>query len=205
MTGIYSRGPKRALDLIVVALTMVVWGPLLAIVALAVRLCLGAPVFFRQTRPGLHGRPFMILKCRTMTDARDGSGELLPDAGRLTRFGRWLRSTSLDELPELLNVIMGDMSLVGPRPLLVEYLPLYTAEQARRHAVRPGITGWAQVNGRNCISWAERFCLDLWYVDNVSAKVDCWILLKTAVRVVRRQGICADSHATMPAFTGSKK
>lgn len=205
MESIYPRGLKRALDLNLVVLTMVAWAPLLVGIALAVGWRLGTPVIFRQQRPGLRGRPFTMFKFRSMTDARAPSGALLPDADRLTVIGRWLRRTSLDELPELLNVLKGDMSLVGPRPLLVEYLSLYTTEQARRHSVRPGITGWAQVNGRNSLSWNERFRLDLWYVDHLSPTLDGWILLKTAVRVLKRQGISADSHATMPAFTGSKK
>lgn len=204
MQGMYPRGLKRAFDLIVVVPMIVGWGPLLVIVALAVRFCVGVPVFFRQRRPGLHGRPFAMIKFRSMTDAHDRSGALLPDADRLTAFGRWLRSTSLDELPELLNVLKGDMSLVGPRPLLMRYLGRYSPEQARRHDVRPGLTGWAQVNGRNALTWDEKFQLDLWYVDHVSLTLDLRILLKTVWRVASRKGISAGSQATMDEFMGSK-
>jgi sugar transferase EpsL len=200
MTGIYSRGPKRAFDLIVVALTMVVWGPLLAVVAVAVRWGLGSPVFFRQTRPGLHGRPFPMIKFRTMTDALDPYGALLPDADRLTTFSRWLRSTSLDELPELLSVLKGDMSLVGPRPLLMRYLDRYSPEQARRHEVRPGLTGLAQVNGRNALTWPRKFELDVWYVQHVSFWIDVKILALTVWRAVKREGINGPGHATMEEF-----
>jgi lipopolysaccharide/colanic/teichoic acid biosynthesis glycosyltransferase len=203
MTGIYRHRVKRAFDLILVVLTVIVWGPALAIVAFAVRFCLGAPMLFRQPRPGLHGRPFTILKFRTMIEARDESGALLPDANRLTAFGRWLRATSLDELPELLNVLKGDMSLVGPRPLLMRYLDRYSAEQARRHDVRPGVTGWAQINGRNALTWDDKFRLDLWYVDHVSLTLDLRILLMTIARVAARKGISADSQATMDEFMGS--
>ena len=164
---------------------------------------IGAPVFFRQQRPGLHGQPFQMVKFRTMTDARGPDGALLPDAERLTPFGRFLRSASLDELPELWNVLRGDMSLVGPRPLLMEYLPLYTPEQARRHAVRPGITGWAQVNGRNALSWEEKFALDVWYVDHQSLALDIRILWLTARKVLAREGISAAGEATMGKFTGN--
>lgn len=176
--------------------------PLLLLVYL-VRRKLGSPVFFRQVRPGLHGQPFEMIKFRTMTDARDASGSLLPDNERLTAFGRFLRSTSLDELPELWNVLKGDMSLVGPRPLLMEYLPLYSPEQARRHEVRPGITGWAQVNGRNAISWEEKFALDIWYVDNQSLWLDVKILYLTLKAVLQRKDISAVGEATMSKFTGS--
>jgi sugar transferase EpsL len=175
----------------------------LAVLALSVRILLGRPVLFRQLRPGLHARPFALLKFRTMTDARDEHGHLLPDSVRLTRFGRLLRRTSLDELPELFNVIAGDMSLVGPRPLLMEYLPLYTPEQARRHEVRPGITGWAQVNGRNAISWEEKFRLDVWYVDNRSMLLDLRILYTTALKVLTAQGITQPGSATASRFRGS--
>jgi lipopolysaccharide/colanic/teichoic acid biosynthesis glycosyltransferase len=160
-------------------------------------------VFFGQMRPGLGGKPFRLWKFRTMTDARDAQGRPLSDEQRLTRFGKFLRATSLDELPELWNVLKGDMSLVGPRPLLMEYLPLYTPEQARRHEVRPGITGWAQVNGRNAISWEEKFALDIWYVDHRSIALDMAILLRTFSQVLRQSGIRADGHATMPKFTGT--
>jgi lipopolysaccharide/colanic/teichoic acid biosynthesis glycosyltransferase len=161
-------------------------------------------VLFRQVRPGLQGRPFTMVKFRTMTDDRGPDGALLPDARRLTPFGRFLRASSLDELPELWNVLKGDMSLVGPRPLLMEYLPLYTPEQARRHEVRPGITGWAQVNGRNAISWANKFALDVWYVDHRSLWLDLQILWRTVRKVLVRDGISAEGEATMPKFTGSK-
>jgi len=177
--------------------------PLLALVLL-VRRKLGHPAFFRQIRPGLHGRPFEMVKLRTMTDARGPDGALLPDAVRLTPFGRFLRATSLDELPELWNVLKGDMSLVGPRPLLMEYLPLYSPEQARRHEVRPGITGWAQVNGRNALSWEDKFRLDVWYVDHRSLWLDIKILWLTVKKVLVRDGISAEGEATMARFTGSK-
>ena len=194
---------KRLLDLTAALLGLIVLAlPLLVLVAL-VRRKLGRPAFFRQTRPGLHGRPFQMVKFRTMTDARGPDGALLPDAERLTPFGRFLRSTSLDELPELWNVLRGDMSLVGPRPLLMEYLPLYTPEQARRHAVRPGITGWAQVNGRNALSWEEKFALDVWYVDHQSLALDISILWRTVRKVLVREGISAAGEATMGKFTGN--
>jgi lipopolysaccharide/colanic/teichoic acid biosynthesis glycosyltransferase len=177
--------------------------PLLAL-AWLIRRKLGSPVLFRQVRPGLLGRPFTMVKFRTMTDKRGPDGALLPDAQRLTPFGRFLRASSLDELPELWNVLKGDMSLVGPRPLLMEYLPLYTPEQARRHAVRPGITGWAQVNGRNAISWADKFALDVWYVDHRSLWLDVQILWRTVRKVLVRDGISAAGEATMSKFTGSE-
>jgi lipopolysaccharide/colanic/teichoic acid biosynthesis glycosyltransferase len=194
---------KRLFDIVVVALAAPVWIPTMALLAILVRIKLGAPVLFRQERPGLHGKLFRLIKFRTMTDQRDGHGNLLPDAVRLTGFGKWLRSTSLDELPELFLVLKGDMSLVGPRPLLVQYLPLYSAEQARRHEVRPGLTGWAQINGRNAISWEEKFALDVWYVDHRSVWLDVKILFLTAWRVFDRSGISAANEATMPVFTGS--
>src|SRR5688572_7794147 len=194
---------KRLFDIGVVVLTAPVWGFLVLVLAAIVRVKLGSPVFFRQERPGLHGKIFRLLKFRTMTDARDAQGNLLPDAQRLPPFGRWLRSTSLDELPELLLVLKGDMSLVGPRPLLVQYLPLYNKEQARRHDIRPGITGWAQINGRNAISWEEKFALDVWYVDNRSLWLDVKILLLTVWRVFNRHGISAANEATMSVFTGT--
>lgn len=194
---------KRMLDVSGAAGGLLVLLPVLGAIAWAVVLRHGRPVFFSQTRPGLHGKPFRMIKFRTMTNARGPDGELLPDAERLTRLGRFLRSTSLDELPELWNVLRGDMSLVGPRPLLVEYLPLYTPEQARRHEVRPGITGWAQVNGRNALSWEEKFALDVWYVDNQSLWLDLKILWLTVWRVLKRDGISADGEATMPRFRGS--
>jgi len=195
---------KRLLDLTSTVLGLLLIWPLLLSLALTVRLKLGSPVLFCQQRPGLRGKPFMIYKFRTMTDERDTDGNLLPDVQRLTGFGRFLRSSSLDELPELLNVLKGDMSLVGPRPLLLEYLPLYTSEQARRHEMRPGITGWAQVNGRNAISWKEKFTLDVWYVDNQSFWLDLKILWFTFYRVFKRQGISQEGHTTMEKFTGSK-
>ncbi len=195
---------KRLLDFIAALLGLIALAlPLLLLMAL-IRRRLGSPVFFRQTRPGLHGQPFEMVKFRTMTDTRGPDGALLPDAERLTPFGRFLRSTSLDELPELWNVLKGDMSLVGPRPLLMEYLPLYSPEQARRHAVRPGVTGWAQVNGRNAISWEEKFALDTWYVDHQSLRLDIRILWLTVKKVLVREGISAAGEATIGKFTGSK-
>ena len=167
------------------------------------RLRLGGPVLFSQQRPGLHGRPFQLVKFRTMTQCRDGNGALLPDEQRLTPFGQWLRRSSLDELPELFNILRGDMVFVGPRPLLMEYLPLYSHEQARRHLVRPGLTGWAQVQGRNSLSWEDKFRLDVWYVDNRSLALDLWIVWLTIVTVIRRDGINAVGEATMTPFTGS--
>jgi lipopolysaccharide/colanic/teichoic acid biosynthesis glycosyltransferase len=201
MTG-PSRAAKRTLDAGLALAGLVAAAPLLAATAVAVRLT-GAPVLFRQERPGLHGRTFELLKFRTMRDARDGSGRLRPDAERLTSLGRFLRATSLDELPQLWNVLRGQMSLVGPRPLLVEYLARYTPEQARRHEVRPGITGWAQVNGRNALSWEEKFALDVWYVENWSFWLDVKILGMTVARVLQRQGISRAQHATMPEFLGT--
>lgn len=195
---------KRLFDIVISALLLVFLSPLFLVLVLSVRLSLGSPVLFKQIRPGLHGKPFTMYKFRTMTDEMDEHGRLLPDEQRLTKLGRFLRSTSLDELPELINVLKGDMSLVGPRPLLMDYLPLYTPEQARRHEVRPGITGWAQVNGRNEISWEEKFEYDVWYVDNRSFLLDIKILWMTLIAVLRREGISAEGHATMPPFTGSK-
>ncbi|HXG09746.1 MAG TPA: sugar transferase [Gemmataceae bacterium] len=197
------RVVKRVLDVTVALVALAALAPVLALIALAVRWRLGAPVLFRQQRPGLHGRPFTLLKFRTMTDARDAQGNLLPDAERLTRFGRFLRALSLDELPELINVLRGDMSLVGPRPLLMEYLDRYTPEQARRHAVRPGITGWAQVNGRNRLSWEEKFALDVWYVDHWSLGLDLKILALTLIKSITGEGVSSPGHATMPEFHGS--
>lgn len=194
---------KRLFDLFVALSALVLLLPLLLIVALLVRLKLGSPILFKQARPGLNGRVFEMRKFRSMTDEKDDKGELLPDEVRLTSFGRFLRSTSLDELPGLLSVITGDMSLVGPRPLLVEYLPLYSSEQARRHNVRPGITGWAQVNGRNTISWQEKFELDIWYVDNQSFWLDIKILVLTVMKVLKRSDINAQGEATMTKFTGN--
>jgi sugar transferase EpsL len=196
---------KRVVDLILVVLALPIWLPISLLLAILVRINLGAPVLFRQRRPGKDGRIFELYKFRTMTHARDRNGNLLPDAERLTRFGRWLRSTSLDELPELVNILKGDMSWVGPRPLLVEYLERYSPEQARRHQVLPGITGWAQINGRNAITWEEKFKLDVWYVDHHSLWLDLKILWLTAVKVLRREGISASGEATMPVFTGHQK
>ncbi len=193
---------KRAFDVTVALAGLIALLPLLAVLAILVRLKLGSPIFFRQDRPGLNGKPFTLLKFRTMTDARDKQGNLLPDEQRLTRFGQLLRSTSLDELPELINVIKGEMSLVGTRPLLMEYLDLYTPEQARRQTVKPGITGWAQINGRNNTTWEERFALDVWYVDNQSLWLDIRILFLTFAAVVKRDGISQQGHVTMPRFTG---
>lgn len=195
---------KRLFDLLASAFGLLTLAVPLAVLAWLVRRKLGSPVFFSQVRPGLHGKPFRMVKFRTMTDARDASGSLLPDAQRLTSFGRFLRASSLDELPELWNVLRGEMSLVGPRPLLVEYLPLYSPEQARRHEVRPGITGWAQVNGRNAISWEDKFKLDVWYVDNSSLLLDIKILWLTVKKVLVRDGISAAGEATMPKFQGDK-
>lgn len=194
---------KRAFDIVLVLVSAVVWLPLLALVALVVRTKLGSPVFFVQTRPGLHGAPFDLVKFRTMSTATGADGALLPDAERLTAFGRFLRSTSLDELPELWNVLRGDMSLVGPRPLLMEYLPLYSREQARRHDVRPGVTGWAQVNGRNALTWADKFRYDVWYVDHQSLWLDVRILFMTVLAVLSRKGITGDGEATVGRFGGN--
>ncbi|MBK8375868.1 sugar transferase [Sphingorhabdus sp.] len=195
---------KRAFDLFVSLTGLIVAAPLLLALALLVRVFLGSPVLFRQVRPGQGTKPFEILKFRTMTDATGTGGVLLPDSERLTRFGRFLRASSLDELPELWNVLIGEMSLVGPRPLLMEYVPLYNEQQMRRHAVRPGITGWSQVNGRNAISWDEKFALDIWYVDNQSMLLDLKILFMTVASIVKREGINASQDVPMPKFTGSK-
>lgn len=194
---------KRLFDFLVALIVLVALSPALFALAILVRLRLGSPVLFRQQRPGLYGKPFVMIKFRTMIDAVDSHGQPLSDAERLTAFGRWLRATSLDELPELLNVLRGDMSLVGPRPLLMRYLPLYSPEQSRRHAVRPGVTGWAQVNGRNALSWDEKFALDVWYVDHRNFALDLRILWLTAIKVLRREGISSSGEATMPPFTGS--
>ena len=195
---------KRLLDVLIAGFALLVLCIPLLVLLLLVRMKLGRPVLFSQLRPGRHGRPFRMYKLRSMTDARDADGQLLPDSERLTRFGRFLRSTSLDELPELWNVLTGEMSLVGPRPLLMEYLPLYSAEQARRHEVRPGLTGWAQVNGRNALDWEDRFRLDVWYVDNQTMSLDLRILWLTLRKVFAREGISAAGEATMPRFTGSR-
>lgn len=195
---------KRVFDFVISMILLLALSPLIGIVALLVALALGRPVLFRQKRPGLHGLPFEMIKFRTMCNSVDAAGHSLPDSERMAPFGRFLRSSSLDELLELWNVLKGEMSLVGPRPLLMEYLPLYTPEQARRHAVRPGITGWAQVNGRNAISWEEKFKLDVWYVDNQSLWLDIRILWMTVSKVLSGDGISAKGEATMPKFTGSK-
>ena len=195
---------KRAFDIAASASALVVLSPVLAITAYKVKKELGSPVLFRQTRPGLHGKPFEMIKFRTMKDATDKEGNALPDSQRLTEFGKKLRASSLDELPELWNVLKGDMSLVGPRPLLMEYLPLYNAEQAKRHNVRPGVTGYAQVNGRNSLSWEDKFKLDTWYVEHQSFLLDMKILLKTVKKVIIKDGISAEGEATMTKFTGTK-
>lgn len=195
---------KRVFDILVaIAALFILCVPML-VIAWMVRMRLGSPVLFQQVRPGCYGEPFKMVKFRTMRDAVDAQGNLLPDAERMTPFGNFLRSASIDELPELWNVLKGEMSLVGPRPLLVEYLPLYSPEQARRHEVRPGVTGWAQVNGRNALSWDEKFKLDVWYVDNQSFWLDLKILLMTVKKVFVREGISATGEATMPKFVGSK-
>lgn len=193
---------KRAFDVALTLPALAVLSPVYAFVAMAVRANVGSPVIFRQQRPGKDGRPFTLFKFRTMRDARDANGALLPDARRLTRLGAFLRATSLDELPELINVLRGEMSLVGPRPLLMEYLPLYSAEQRRRHDVRPGVTGWAQVNGRNALTWREKFALDVEYVDRASFALDLRILMLTVVSVVRSEGISHSGHVTMQPFRG---
>ena len=194
---------KRLFDISASALGLMLLSPVIAVLAWQIRKKLGSPVLFRQTRPGLHGKPFRMVKFRTMRDAIGPDGQPLPDSERMTPFGSFLRSASLDELPELWNVLKGDMSLVGPRPLLMEYLPLYSPEQARRHEVRPGVTGWAQINGRNALSWDEKFRLDVWYVDNQSFWLDLKILALTVKKVFVREGISAAGEATMTRFTGS--
>src|SRR5690554_4826946 len=194
---------KRAVDLLLSAFSLILLSPVIIATALLIWIKLGAPILFRQTRPGLHGQPFQMVKFRTMLDATDKHGNPLPDDQRMTPFGSFLRATSLDELPELWNVLKGDMSLVGPRPLLMEYLPLYSKEQYRRHEVRPGVTGWAQVNGRNAISWEDKFTLDVWYVDNRSFWLDLKIIYLTVKKVLVRDGISAEGEATMSKFTGS--
>lgn len=196
---------KRNFDVVIAVLVSLSFLPLLALIAFEAHRKMGSPVLFRQTRPGLHGKPFEMLKFRTMRDAHDAEGRPLPDSERLTDFGRWLRATSLDELPGLWNVLKGDMSLVGPRPLLMEYLPLYSPEQARRHEVRPGITGWAQISGRNALSWEEKFALDVWYIDNQSFWLDMKILFLTVKKVLSRDGISATGEATMSKFMGNSR
>jgi len=199
---IYSHF-KSLSDRLAALVALLLLMPLLVVVALVVRWRLGYPILFRQQRPGYRGKPFWLLKFRTMSNTRDVSGALLPDAQRLTPFGRWLRSTSIDELPELFNILLGEMSFIGPRPLLMQYLPLYSPEQARRHDVKPGFSGWAQINGRNAISWEEKFRLDVWYVDHQSFWLDLRIFLLTIWKVIRREGISAAGEATMPPFTGN--
>lgn len=213
MSGVRVTGPgvirknhvmlKRCFDFVAAAAGLLLLSPVLLLVAWKVRRTMGSPVLFQQVRPGLHGTPFRMVKFRTMRDAIGPDGQPLPDAERLTPFGQFLRSSSLDELPELWNVLKGEMSLVGPRPLLMEYLPLYSPEQARRHEVRPGVTGWAQVNGRNAISWEQKFAFDVWYVDNRSFWLDVKIIFLTVKKVLVRDGISAQGEATMPKFTGS--
>ena len=199
----YHSYGKRLLDLTLTVPALIVFSPLIGIVALLVRVKLGSPVFFRQQRPGLHGVPFMLIKFRTMTDARDEQGNLLPSAKRLTPWGQFLRSTSLDELPELVNVLKGEMSLVGPRPLVMKYLGRYTPEQMRRHEALPGITGWAQVNGRNALSWEEKFRLDVWYVEHQSFRLDLRIMMLTILKVFKREGISGQGHVITPEFVGT--
>jgi sugar transferase EpsL len=201
--GFYRRYGKRFLDIVLTLPALIVLAPLMAVLAIVVGVSLGAPVLFRQRRPGWRARPFTLVKFRTMVEARDGENPCSSDAERLTPFGGILRRLSLDELPELLNVLKGDMSLVGPRPLLKQYLDRYTPEQARRHEVRPGITGWAQVNGRNALTWKERFRLDIWYVDHVSLELDIRIIARTAGKVLKREGIHHPEEATMKEFMGS--
>jgi sugar transferase EpsL len=194
---------KRALDILLAVLGLVLFAPVMVVTALAIRISLGSPVLFRQRRPGLHGSPFELVKFRTMRTAVDSRGDPLPDEQRVTAVGRFVRATSLDELPELWNVLKGDMSIVGPRPLLCQYLPLYNEQQRRRHEVRPGITGWTQVNGRNSLSWEKRFEMDVWYIDNRSTWLDLRILARTLVKVVSREGINQDGHVTVEPFRGT--
>jgi len=191
---------KRAVDVVFSIIALSISLPMISLISGLIYLTMGRPIFFKQVRPGLHGKPFVLYKFRTMLDLRDQTGKMLPDERRLTSFGRWLRSTSLDELPVLFNVLKGDMSLVGPRPLLMEYLDRYTPEQARRHEVKPGITGWAQINGRNAISWEEKFDLDVWYVDNWSLFLDLKIVILTIIKVLKREGISPEFSEIMPKF-----
>lgn len=193
---------KRLLDLLLSSLLLIILFPIVLLTALVIRIKLGSPILFKQQRPGLHGKIFVLYKFRSMTDERDSFGKLLPDQIRLTSFGKFLRKCSLDEFPQLINVIKGDMSLIGPRPLLTDYLPLYTKEQAKRHNVRPGITGWAQVNGRNAITWEEKFKLDVWYVENRNFVLDLKILFLTVKKVIVSDGISNENHVTMPDFDG---
>jgi sugar transferase EpsL len=199
----YSLIGKRVIDLFLTILALILFAPVLILLAILVRITLGSPVLFRQRRAGLGGQPFTLFKFRTMNDARDAQGALLPDSERLTRFGRFLRSSSLDELPELINVLKRDMSLVGPRPLLLKYLELYTREQFRRHETLPGITGWAQIKGRNAITWEQKFEMDVWYVENQSFRLDLKIVALTIVKIVSREGISQPGHATAQEFKGS--
>ena len=196
---------KRVLDIAASVIALLMLSPIILLITLLIRSRLGSPVLFRQVRPGLHGKPFEMIKFRTMRDAVDKHGNPLPDEERMTRFGSLLRATSLDELPELWNVLKGEMSLVGPRPLLMEYLPLYSSEQYRRHEVRPGVTGWAQINGRNALSWEEKFKLDVWYVDHQSLWLDIKILWLTVKKVLVRDGISAEGQATMERFRGNER
>jgi sugar transferase EpsL len=199
---LYYRHFKVTADFAAALILVLLMSPLFLVLALLIRCCMGSPVLFRQQRPGYRAQPFQLLKFRTMTNQRDASGALLPDAQRLTPFGRLLRSTSIDELPELINILRGEMSFIGPRPLLMQYLPLYSPEQARRHDVKPGFSGWAQINGRNSLSWEAKFRLDVWYVDHQSFWLDLRIFLVTIWKVIRREGISAAGEATMPRFTG---
>jgi sugar transferase EpsL len=195
---------KRIFDLVVTSIGLIVLSPLILLITVLVSIDIGTPILFRQQRPGYKARPFYIYKFRTMTDARDSGGNLLPDSVRLTLFGKFLRSLSLDELPELYNILRGEMSLVGPRPLMTEYLPLYSPEQMRRHDVVPGLTGWAQINGRNAIDWSTRFALDVWYVDHWSFWLDMRIILKTVWKVIKRENVNQPDQATVEYFTGNK-
>jgi sugar transferase EpsL len=199
----FERSIKRGFDICASTLGLVAASPLLMATSVAIRITMGRPILFRQVRPGLHGEPFEVIKFRTMRDSSDTDGKPLSDADRLTRLGQVLRATSVDELPQLVSVLRGDMSLVGPRPLLMQYLRRYSPGQARRHEMRPGVTGWAQVNGRNAISWEEKFALDVWYVDNWSLWLDAKILALTILSVIRRSGISQEGHSTMPEFMGS--
>lgn len=205
VSGADARALKRAIDVVAAVVLLVLCSPVLALAAVAIRVTMGAPVLFRQLRPGLRQRPFVLLKLRTMREPGEGGEDGSQDRARLTRVGSFLRRMSIDELPQLLNVLRGEMSLVGPRPLLMEYLPLYDAHQARRHEVRPGITGWAQVRGRNALSWEEKFSCDIWYVDHVSTKLDLEILALTVLRVLKRGQVSAPGYATMPRFIGSRR
>ncbi len=200
---LYKKYFKPIFDYIISIILVIFFSPLYLLISILLLFLMGKPIFFKQKRPGLNAHPFFLYKFRTMSNDRDANGNLLPDEKRLTRFGKFLRSTSLDELPELFNVVKGDMSLVGPRPLLMEYLPLYSLEQARRHEVKPGITGWAQINGRNSLSWQEKFKLDVWYVDHVSFWLDLKILFITLIKVVKREGINQKGKATVEYFNGN--